>query len=181
MEVRKALIDCLAVDPPKAAKMVWRDDVFEIRQVDRLKVFWKGLKHPLRGIHAHQITWPGARPEKRKCRDRYIVTTDHSLPPAVVHLLLRQRWEIENNAHWVLTTTWKEKHLPTCSVGGIRNGLLTQAIAFNLVEIFYKRQKKASWSVHQDGFRSFVESLLDDLIEKPFDPPWLGNPRASPT
>ena len=139
----------------KKRVLVWDDDNFHMEGCDENIRFLR--------FEEHWVTPKG----KKMCREAWCITTlNKGISAHTVWLIMRKRWDIENNGFRMLKTYFHADHNYVHGKDTNEKILLFILTAFNLVELFLFRRLK--------GFRE-KRMLRVDVISTLFDQLLLHN------
>ena len=111
----------------------------EVWEADGLSIVGCGAKIRFFKFVEHWVTPKG----KQKSREMWCITTlDESISAHTVWLIMRKRWDIENNGFRMLKTYFNADHNYVHGKGANEKILLFILVAFNLMELFLFRRLK---------------------------------------
>lgn len=107
--------------------------------------------------------WNGKNGKKLKREMWCITTLDKGISSHTVWLIMRKRWDIENNGFRMLKTYFHADHCYVHGEGADEKVLTFIMTAFNLMELFlFRRMKK--WREQKMTRKHLIEDMWDDLL-----------------
>lgn len=131
--------------------LVWDDDNFHM----------EGCKHNIRFLKFVE-TWTTAKGRGMRREAWCITTLSKTINPHTVWLIMRKRWDIENNGFRMLKTYYHADHSYVHGKGANEKILLFILMAFNLMGLFLFRRLK-NFKKKKIPRYEIIDALLFDL------------------